>query len=300
VIDLPVKYTTIRFEIDSGIAVVTLDRPDSLNALNRTMLNELLSVVDRTDADDSVRAVVVTGAGRGFCSGADLSRGQGTFDYSKAASNGAPVDSASEYASERARDGAGRLSLRLFRSLKPVVAAINGVAVGAGVTMCLPMDARIAADSARFSFVFSRRGIVPEACSSYFLPRLVGIDQALEWCYSGRFIDAPEALRTRLVREVSPRDQVLARAKALAHELTDGTAPVSIALIRQMMWRGLGWQHPMDAHRMDSRSMFSRGRSEDVKEGIRAHVEKRTAEFTDQVSKDMPDFFPWYSEPPYS
>lgn len=287
-------YETIRYEAKDGVAVLTLSRPDKLNAFTGVMMNEMIDAFDRSDADDAVRAVIVTGDGRAFCAGADLSSGANTFDFAKHSGGGKIA-----YESDAARDGGGRVTLRIFKSLKPVIGAINGPAVGIGATMTLPMDIRLAADNAKIGFVFSRRGIVPEACSSYFLPRVVGISQALQWCYSGRVFDAQEALRGGLVSAVHPGDKLMSAAMAIAREIADNTAPVSVALIRQMMWRGLGMTDPMDAHRVDSRGILSRGASPDVREGVTSFLEKRPAAFPDKVSTDMPDFFPWWDEPAY-
>lgn len=287
-------YETIRYEVKDGVATLTLSRPDKLNAFTGVMMNEMIAAFDRSDADDAVRAVIVTGDGRAFCAGADLSSGANTFDFAKHGGGGKIA-----YESDAARDGGGRVTLRIFRSLKPVIGAINGPAVGIGATMTLPMDIRLAADNAKIGFVFSRRGIVPEACSSYFLPRVVGISQALQWCYSGRVFDAQEALRGGLVSAVHPGDKLIGAAQAIAREIADNTAPVSVALIRQMMWRGLGMTDPMDAHRVDSRGILSRGASGDVREGVTSFLEKRPAAFPDKVSSDMPDYFPWWDEPGY-
>ncbi len=294
-------YEQIRYAVNDGIATITLNRPDKLNAFTAQMMHEMIDAFDRVDADDDVRAVIVTGEGRAFCAGADLSGGAKTFDYENRGDD-SPVGPNGElrYSSESARDGGGRLTLRIFECLKPVIAAINGPAVGVGSTMTLPMDIRLASDSARMGFVFARRGIVPEAASSYFLPRVVGISQALEWCYSGRVFDAAEALKGGLVKEVVPGDQLIARATELAREIADNTAPVSVALTRQMLWRGLGYAHPMDAHKVDSRAILSRGRAGDAKEGVTSFLEKRTPVYPDRVSRDMPDFVPWWEEQRYS
>jgi enoyl-CoA hydratase/carnithine racemase len=251
-----------------------------MNAFTPTMLEELLAAFDRADADDDVRVVVVTGAGRAFCAGADLEGGGETFDAS-----------ARQHGDEPHRDGGGRVTLRIFDSTKPVIAAINGAAVGVGITMTLPMDIRLAAEGAKIGFVFTRRGIVPEAASSWFLPRLVGISQAMEWAATGRVFDAEEALRGRLVRSVHPQGEVLEAAYALAREIADNTAPVSVAMARRLMWNGLGAAHPMAAHRADSRAMFLRGQSADVREGVMSFLEKRPAQFTDRVSDGLPDLF---------
>ena len=294
-------YEQIIYDVADGVATITMNRPDKLNAFTGTMMAEMIHAFDQVDADDDVRVVIVTGAGRAFCAGADLSAGAKTFDYDKRSDR--PEKGGGEvaltYEMEEARDGGGRLTLRIFECLKPVIAAINGPAVGIGSTMTLAMDVRFASDSARMGFVFSRRGIVPEAASSFFLPRLVGIQQALEWCYSGRVFDAAEALKGGLVKDVVPGDQLLARANQLAREIADNTAPVSVAMIRQMLWRGLGFQHPMDAHKIDSRGVLARGRSGDAKEGVMSFLEKRTPVYPDKVSANMPDFFPWWEEQKY-
>ena len=294
-------YETILTDLAENIFTITINRPDKLNALNLTMIRELIDAFDRADADDAARAIIVTGAGRAFCAGADLSLGGGTFDR-EARADRPPVpngpDGKPDLSHDSARDGGGRMTLRMFNCRKPVIAAVNGAAVGIGVTMLLPMDARIASSEARFGFVFSQRGIVPEAASSFFLPRLVGIAQALDWCYSGRVFGPEEALAGRLVSRVVAPEDLIPAARALARSYIDATAPVSIALIRQMMWRMLGASHPMEAHRIDSKAMFHRGRSADVKEGITSFLEKRPAKFTETVSRDLPDL-PFGEEPPY-
>jgi enoyl-CoA hydratase/carnithine racemase len=294
-------YETILTNLADNIFTITINRPDKLNALNLTMIRELIDAFDKADADDAVRAIIVTGAGRAFCAGADLSLGGGTFDR-EARADRPPVpngpDGKPDLSHESARDGGGRMTLRMFDCKKPVIAAVNGPAVGIGVTMLLPMDARIASSEARFGFVFSQRGIVPEAASSFFLPRLVGIAQALDWCYSGRVFGAEEALAGRLVSQVVAPQELIPAARALARSYIDGTAPVSVALIRQMMWRMLGAGHPMEAHRIDSRAMFHRGRSADVKEGITSFLEKRPARFSETVSRDLPDL-PFGEDPGY-
>ncbi|HJZ20889.1 MAG TPA: crotonase/enoyl-CoA hydratase family protein [Bradyrhizobium sp.] len=294
------SYETIKYEVADEILTITLNRPDKLNAFNGVMLQEMIEALDAADADDGIRAIIITGAGRGFCAGADLSSGADTFDRDarrgpvKRLANG-KVD----YSDAAVRDGGGQLTLRIFKCLKPVIAAVNGPAVGIGVTMQLAMDIRIASENARFGFVFSQRGIVPEAASSWFLPRIVGISQALEWCYTGRVFPAQEALAGRLVSKVVPADELLPTARALAREIATKTAPVSIALIRQMMWRMLGADDPMEAHKVDSRGIYARGRSDDVKEGVVSFLEKRPAEFKNKVSSDMPDYFPWWQEREY-
>ena len=277
------EYTNILYEVSDHVATLTLNRPDQLNAFTNAMVREMKDAFDRADADDDVRAVIVTGAGRGFCAGADLSSGAETF-----AKSGSDVQTPARVP----RDGGGLVSLRIFECLKPVIAAINGPAVGVGITMTLPMDFRLASTSAKIGFVFSRRGIVPEACSSWFLPRLVGISQALEWCFSGRVFDADEALRGGLVRSVHQPDELLPAARALAAEIIDHTAPVSVALTRRMLWAMLTADHPMEAHRVDSRGILERGRSADVREGVESFLEKRPAVFTDRVSDRLPEIFP--------
>ena len=292
-------YEQITYEVRDQILTITLNRPEKLNAFTATMQRELIDAFDNADRDDGVRAIIVTGAGRAFCAGADLSSGAATFDRDARRGPvrrlaGGKVD----YSDPQVRDGGGQVTLRIFKCLKPVIAAVNGPAVGIGVTMQLAMDIRIASEAARFGFVFSQRGIVPEAASSWFLPRIVGISQALEWCYTGRVFPAQEALAGRLVSKVVPADELLATARSLASEIAK-TAPVSVALIRQMMWRMLGADDPMEAHKVDSRGIYTRGRSEDVKEGVVAFLEKRPAQFKNKVSSDMPDYFPWWDERDY-
>jgi enoyl-CoA hydratase/carnithine racemase len=283
-----VDYEQIRYEVADSVLTITLNRPDRLNAFTPTMLAELLDAFDRADADDDVRAVIVTGAGRGFCAGADLEAGGSTFDYRERGVE-----------DEVPRDGGGRLTLRIFESTKPVIAAINGPAVGVGITMTLPMDVRFAASGAKIGFVFARRGIVPEAASSWFLPRIVGISRAVEWATTGRVFTAEEALDGGLVRAVHPADEVVGAARDLAAEIASNTAPVSVALARRLMWDGLGSAHPMEAHRADSRAMLSRGQSADVREGVTSFLEKRAPEFPDRVSDGLPDVFPGREAPSF-
>jgi enoyl-CoA hydratase/carnithine racemase len=275
---------TIETSVEDRVLTITLHRPDRLNAFTTTMQRELIAAYDRADADDDVRAVIVTGAGRAFCAGADLGGGGGTFDASR-------QESAEEH-----RDGGGEVTLRTFECRKPILAAINGPAVGVGVTMTLPMDVRLASESAKFGFVFCRRGIVPEAASSWFLPRLVGISRAMEWVATGRVFGAQEALAGGLVSRVLPPDELLPAARSLAREIADNTSAVSVALARQMMWRMLGADHPMEAHKLDSKAIFAMGRSPDAYEGVQSFLEKRPARFGMRVSKDMPAFFPWWKE----
>lgn len=299
-------YQTIRYDVADGILTITLNRPEKLNAFTAEMMAELIDAFDKADADDAVRAIVVTGEGRAFCAGADLSQGAKTFDYdsrldSPRGAHGSPVraDGSVDYGHPAVRDGGGRVTLRIFECLKPVIAAVNGPAVGIGVTMQLAMDIRLASEEARFGFVFARRGIVPEAASSWFLPKIVGIQQALEWCYSGRVFGAQEALDGRLVRSVHKPGDLLPAAYALAREIADNTAPVSIAMTRQMMWRMAGADHPMEAHKVDSRAIYARGRAGDAREGVVSFLEKRPAVYPDKVSDAMPDFFPWWEDRPY-
>lgn len=280
------SYQEILYDVAEGVLTITLNRPEKLNAFTPTMRTEMIDALDRADADDDVRAIIVTGAGRGFCAGADLSAGGDTFN----------ADAREDRDDGLNRDGGGLLTLRIFECNKPIIAAINGAAVGVGVTMTLPMDIRLAADVARFGFVFARRGIVPEACSSYFLPRVVGISQALEWTYSGRVFDASEALAGGLVRSVHPKDQLLATARAIAEGIAAETSAVSVAMIRQMMWRMLGADHPMEAHKIDSRGIYHLGSSSDSREGVESFLEKRPAVFRNKVSSDMPEFFPWWDD----
>lgn len=297
-------FETIALAVEDGIATITLDRPDRLNAFNGAMMRELVAAFDATDADEAVRAVIVTGAGRGFCAGADLSGGAATFDYDQSGGwNGAesPVraDGSVDYAHPAVRDGGGIVALRIFESRKPVIGAINGAAVGIGATMTLPMDFRLASEGARFGFVFSRRGIAPEATSTWFLPRLVGIGQALDWCYSGRIFGAAEALEAKLVRSVHAPDDLLPAARALAKDLTTDTAAVSVSLLRRMMYAGMGASHPMDAHRLESRAIWARGASADAREGVASFLEKRAAVFPDSVAEAWETFEPWFGAPEY-
>lgn len=279
-------FTQIAYNVEDGIATITLDRPEALNAFTATMMEELIAAFDEVDDDDSVRAVVITGRGRGFCAGADLSSGGSTFDYDE------PED-------QLHRDGGGLVALRIFECLKPVIAAINGPAVGIGLTMTLPMDIRLVADDAKLGFVFARRGIIPEACSSWFLPRLVGISQAQEWVVTGRIFGPAEALAGGLVRSVHEGDDLLEAAYAIAREIVNHAAPISVALSRQLLWRMLGADHPMEAHKIDSRGIAALGASADANEGVTAFLEKRNPQFAMRPSKDMPAFFPWWDEPEF-
>jgi enoyl-CoA hydratase/carnithine racemase len=283
------SYGTIAYEIDGAVATITLDRPERLNAFNSEMCTELVAAFEAVDADDAVRAVIVTGRGRGFCAGADLGAGATSFDH------GDPD------ATPRARrDEGGLVALRIFRCLKPVIAAINGPAVGVGATMTLPMDVRLMSETARMGFVFGGRGIVPDAASSWFLPRVVGISQAVEWSLTARVFPAREALAGRLVRSVHRPDDLLNAARDLADEMARSVAPVSAAITRQLMWRMLGAAHPMEAHRVDSRAIAQTGRLADAAEGVTAFLEKRPARWSLAPSRDLPDWYPWWEEPRFS
>ena len=282
-------FETLIYDVEDGVATITLNRPDKLNAFTTQMMLDMIAAFDATDADDDVKAVIVTGAGRAFCAGADLSGGGATFDRDanpESARMAARVNGVD-------RDGGGRLTLRIFDSLKPVIAAVNGAAVGVGATMQLAMDIRLASTNARYGFVFARRGITPEAASSWFLPRLVGIQTALEWCYTGRVFPAQEAHDKGLVRSLHEPDALLPAARALAREIVDNTAPVSVALTRQMIWRMAGADHPMEAHRVDSRAIQARGPSEDAREGVTSFLEKRPARYPNRVSSDLPNIWPY-------
>lgn len=289
-------FETLLYAVEDGVATITLNRPDKLNAFNTTMMKELIAAFDETDGDDNVRAVIVTGAGRAFCAGADLSAGAATFDYDQRGGE----DKAARQEEGVHRDGGGLVTLRIYDSLKPVISACNGAAVGIGVTMQLAMDIRLASDTARYGFVFARRGINPEACSSWFLPRLVGLQQALEWCYTGRIFPAHEALDGGLIRSIHAPDDLLPAARAIAREIADNTAPVSVAITRQLMYRMAGAAHPMEAHKADSRGIQARGRAADAREGVTSFLEKRPPNYPDKVSKDLPDIWPHWTAPTFS
>ena len=276
-------FNQIAYEVDGPVATITLDRPERLNAFTVQMMHELIEAFDRSDEDDAVRAVILTGRGRGFCAGADLGAGGSTFDHGEApAGRRAP------------RDGGGLVSLRMFRAKKPIIAAINGPAVGVGASMILPADIRVMADTARIGFVFAARGIVAESASSWFLPRIVGINQALEWCLTARVFPASEALAAGLVRSVHPEEELLAQARAIASEIATNTAPVSAVITRQMLWRMLTKDHPMEAHRVDSLAVSLTGRAADAREGVESFLEKRPAEWKLRPSEDEPDWYPWW------
>ena len=278
------QYEQILYAVEDSILTITLARPERLNAFTARMCRELLDAFDRSDADDSVRVVIVTGAGRAFCAGADLGSGADTFDSPA----GERAGSIAEH-----RDGGGLLTLRIYDSKKPVIAAINGPAVGVGVTMTLPMDVRIVSSAARMGFVFVRRGIVPEAASSWFLPRVVGVSRAAEWVYTGRVFPAEEALAGGLVSRVVAPEDLLPTARALAREIADNTSAMSVALTRQMLWKMLGADHPMEAHQIDSKAVYWMGGSADAYEGVTAFLEKRPAKFKMKPS-EMPEFYPWW------
>ena len=291
------RFETLLYSVEEGIATITLNRPDRMTAFTAEMMRDLIAAFDATDADDAVKVVIVTGAGeRAFCAGADLGSGGNTFDYKDRG------DAIREEAKvgDVYRDGGGRVTLRIYDSLKPVIAAVNGAAVGIGVTMQLPMDIRLASTTARFGFVFARRGITPEAASSWFLPRVVGMQTALEWCYTGRVFPAQEALDKGLVRSLHAPQDLMPAARALAREIADNVAPVSVALTRQMLWRGAGFDHPMEAHKADSRAIMARGASADAREGVTSFLEKRTPSYPNKVSTDLPDIWPEWVEREFS
>ena len=281
------KFETILYDVKDEILTITLNRPDKLNAWTRQMLQDLLAAFDLADADDNIGAVVITGAGRGFCAGADLSSGGSTF---KGAGGQPGIDELG--------DSGGAASRRIFRSLKPVIVAFNGPAVGVGMTMTLAADVRLAVPNAKMGFVFAARGVISEGCSSYFLPRLVGISKALEWAMSARIFRSEEALEAGLIRSIHEPEDLLPAAYELAREFA-ANSRVSNAVIRQMFWRMLGADDPVVAHRLDTKGMVERGKSADATEGTTAFLEKRAAKFPDKVSTDMPDFFPWWEEPKF-
>jgi len=279
------ELTETRYEVDRGVATITLYRPDRMNAFTPTIRKELIALFAEVDKDDAVRAVVVTGAGSAFCAGADLTGGGSTFDRSEKTSI------------REHRDGGGQVTLAIFRCRKPVIAAINGHAVGVGITVTLAMDMRIAAEDAKIGFVFARRGVLLEACSSWFLPRIVGIAKAAELAYTGRLFRASEEANSGLFNYVVPRDRVLAKAMAIAREIADHTSAVSVALNKALLWHGLAEEDPQSAHLVDSRCFYWMGKQKDAKEGIQSFLEKRPPKFTMSPSTDMPDFYPWWKEP---
>ena len=285
-------FETILYAVEDGVATITLNRPDRMNAFTTQMMAEMIQAFDITDADDAVKVVVVTGSGRAFCAGADLGGGAKTFDYAKQDADPREANKVNGVY----RDGGGLLTMRIYESLKPVIAAVNGAAVGIGVTMQLAMDIRLASTDAKFGFVFARRAITPEAATSWFLPRIVGLQQALEWCYTGRVFGAQEALDGKLVRSLHAPEDLLPAAYALAREIADNTAPVSIALTRQLLYRNAGASHPMDAHMSDSRAIMARGAQGDAKEGVMSFLEKRAPAYPDKVSSDLPDIWPYWDK----
>jgi enoyl-CoA hydratase/carnithine racemase len=282
-------FSEIRYEVEDGIATVTMNRPDKMNALGTIIGKELIAVFRQADRDDDVRVVVVTGVGKAFCAGADLSAGGSRFDYSSEPGKEVPI---SEH-----RDGGGQIALAIFRCRKPVVAAINGHAVGVGITMTLPMDVRIVAEDAKIGFVFTRRGVVPDACASWFLPRIVGISKAAELVYTGRVFRAAEEAHSGLFNWVVPHDEVLTKAMSIAKEIAENTSAVSVALSKALLWHGLGEADPQSVHLIDSRCFYWAGRQKDAYEGVESFLEKRPPRFTLRVSSDMPDFYPWWKEP---
>lgn len=294
------EYEAILYEVSDNIATITLNRPTRMNVMGGSMRFEVVDAFDRADADDNVRAVILTGAGKAFCAGADLSRGNDIFDKSTKPDNPRRPDGSFDYAKASARDGGGVLALRMYNSLKPVIAAINGVAVGVGASMTLPADIRIVSEDARMGFVYAKFGIVYDCCSSYFLPRAVGLNKALEWSMTARIMNVPELAAAGLFNHVVPADQVVAKAREIAGQIAGNVAPVSVALMRHMVWQGQAMRHPMDAHRLESWGITNRGQSADAREGGAAFAEKRAPQFPGKVSSDMPDFFPWWDEPGYS
>ena len=286
------EFETILYDIKDKVLTVTLNRPERLNAFTGQMMDDLIEAFDKSGKDDDIRVIIVTGAGRGFCAGADLGAGANTFNR-EVRNNRGETEGIKDNP-EWMRDGGGRTTLAIFDCPKPIIAAFNGPAVGVGVTMTLPMDIRIASEEARFGFVFARRGLVPEAASSWFLPRIVGISKALEWTFSGKVFSAEEAKDGGLIRSVHPANKLMDEAYKLAQEIIDNTSPVSVALTRQMLWKMLGADHPMEAHKVDSRLIYELGKAEDAKEGVNSFLEKRSPKFPSKVSRDMPKFFPWW------
>ena len=282
------ELTQTRYEVENGVATVTLHRPEQLNAFTHTMRKELVDIFAAADQDDSVRVVVVKGAGKAFCAGADLSAGGSAFNRT--------VQESREVAISEHRDGGGQVALAIFRCRKPVIAAINGHAVGVGITMTLPMDMRIVSEEARIGFVFTRRGVVPEACSSWFLPRIVGTSKAAEWIYTGRVFRASEEAASGLFNYVVPRDKVLDKAMMIAREIAENTSAVSVALSKALLWHGLAEGDPQSVHLIDSRCFYWMGHQQDTREGVESFLEKRPPKFSMKVSSDMPDFYPWWKE----
>ena len=273
-------YKELLTSLHGDTFVISLNRPEKLNAFTKTMQDELIKAFDYTDQNDDIKSVVISGEGRAYCAGADLVEGPNTFNY---------AEEGNKLSNNDNRDGGGLVALRIFKSKKPVIGAINGDAVGVGATMTLPMDIRIASESARFGFVFSRRGAVPEACSSWFLPRIVGISKALDWCYTGKVFGAEEAFQNRLVSKVISESKLLGRALEIGSSYSEKTSAISVSLSRQMMWNMLAATHPEEAHILDSMAMEKMGKSPDIKEGIASFLDKRAPNFQMKVSKDLPD-----------
>ena len=280
-------FKTITLEQDENLAILLLNRPEKLNAFTFLMMEELISALDLIEDDDSFHAVI-SGAGRGFCAGADLSGGKETFNPS--------FDNFAVQEQDFRRDSGGILTLRMYKFLKPIIFACNGPAVGIGASMQLAGDIRIASENARFGFVFNNRGIVPDACSSWFLPKIVGISKALDLTFSGKIIDSQEALDISLISSIHKSENLMNDAKKIAQDLIEKSAPVSIAITRQMLWRSFGQANPYEAHVIESKAIDSRGASDDAKEGVNSFLEKRPAKFKNLISSDMPDFFPWWKD----
>ena len=280
------NYETLDTTRDKKVLTIQFTRPEKMNTFSGQMLKDIMEVLDDAEKDDEVRAVIFTGSGKAFCAGADLSSGEDTFDMSDRQKKDQNVQ----------RDTGGVLTLRLFDFKKPLIAAINGAAVGVGVTMTLPMDIRICSDRAKFGFVFAKRGIVPEACSSWFLPKIVGISNALQWCLSGKIFQPAEALEKGLITEITSEEDLLKRAKEIASDFVDSTSSLSVTLIRQMLWKMLGADHPMEAHKVDSRGVYFLGKTGEASEGVLSFLEKRDPNFPGKVSKDLPEFYPWWTE----
>lgn len=281
-------YEEILYEVEDRVLTITLNRPDKLNTFTNQMFKEIMDALDRADTDDGVRAIIFTGVGRCFCAGADLEGGADTWNQD--------AESGATFKFEAEGDTGGQLVRRIFDCHKPVIAAINGAAVGVGITMTLPMDIRVASNKAKLGFVFTARGIAPESCSGWFLPRIVGISQALEWTLMGNVFGAEEALRGGLVRSIHDPEDVLPEARRIAHHFAYNVSSTAVAITRHMMWKMLGSDHPIESHRIDTKAVFALGSANDAKEGIESFLEKRQANYTDSVSKDMPDFFPWWKK----
>ncbi len=284
-------YKTITYAVEDRILTITLNRPEKLNAYSEDMHHDLFKAMDEAEADDNIRVIIVTGEGRAFCAGMDLGKGNDTFNYGELDEN----PDWSEY-----RDLGGMLALRFYESTKPMIAAINGPAVGVGITMTLPMDIRLASEDSKMGFVFVRRGVMPDGCANWFLPKLVGVGQSLEWFLSGKIFSAAEARERGLISSIYPADQLLDKAKEMAMDIARNTSAVSVALTRQMVWRMAGADHPMESHKVETRGFYYTGRSKDAKEGIMSFIEKRKPVFTNSPVSDMPPFYPWWKEPEFN